>query len=144
MGEVVRERFGVLSNGRENHPTRRRAVLVFILAGLVALAPSGWWALGVFVVVIPVVFASLIWAAGQPVTPTAVVVGSTAMAAGVAAYALVVLGLGRLPLERAKPSAGMTREYATSRASTTLVSMHSCTDLSCVAPWVFDGLPERM
>jgi hypothetical protein len=71
-------------------------VLVVILAGLVALAPNGWWALAVFVVLIPVVFASLIWAAGQPVTPTAVVLGSTAMAAGVAAYLLVVLGLGRL------------------------------------------------
>lgn len=32
-------------------------VLVAILAGLVALAPNGWWALGFFVVLIPVAFA---------------------------------------------------------------------------------------
>lgn len=71
-------------------------VLVIILAGLVALAPNGWWALGVFVVVIPIVFASLIWAAGHEVTIPGVAIGSAAMIAGVAIYFLAAAGLSQL------------------------------------------------
>lgn len=79
--------------------TRRLAAsgaLVIILGVLVALAPNRWWAAAVFVVVIPAVFASLIWAAGQKLTPAAVVIGSVAMMAAVAVYVILAVSMSRL------------------------------------------------